>query len=109
MSSIVDVRPCRDYFPEVDADPNCTVQESLIGDNSILCENIGHTYSSLGDYEKAREYFSKGLALLGPDGPPGRQAGFYYGLGLATDRLGSARDSLPLLHKALEVNAPSFR
>jgi len=77
-------------------------QEGLIGDNSILCENIGHTYSSLGDYEKAREYFTKGLALLGADGAPGRQAGFYYGLGLATDRLGSTRDALPLLHKALE-------
>lgn len=77
-------------------------QESLIGDNSILCENIGHTYSSLGDYEKAREYFTKGLALLGTEGPPGRQAGFYYGLGLATDRLGSPQDALPLLHKALE-------
>jgi len=77
-------------------------QEALIGDNSILCENIGHTYSSLGDYEKAREYFTKGLSLLGPDGPPGRQAGFYYGLGLATDRLGDVAGSLPLLHKALE-------
>ena len=77
-------------------------QESLIGDNSILCENIGHTYSSLGDYEKAREYFTKGLALLGPDGAPGRQAGFNYGLGLAMERLGNIEGSLPLLEKALD-------
>merc|ERR1712166_631675 len=36
-------------------------QETLVGDNSILCENIGHTYSSLGEYEQARESFQKGL------------------------------------------------
>eukprot|EP00656_Telonema_subtile_P006235 TRINITY_DN12862_c0_g1_i3.p1 TRINITY_DN12862_c0_g1~~TRINITY_DN12862_c0_g1_i3.p1 ORF type:complete len:440 (-),score=94.38 TRINITY_DN12862_c0_g1_i3:133-1452(-) len=77
-------------------------QESLIGDNSILCENIGHTYSSMGDYQKARESFLKGLTLLGPDGAPGRQAGFYYGLGLATDRLGSTEEALPMVCKALE-------
>lgn len=77
-------------------------QETLVGDNSILCENIGHTYSSIGDYEKAREYFTKGLMLLGPDGAPGRQAGFFYGLGLATERLGNIEGALPLLDKALE-------
>jgi len=77
-------------------------QEKLVGDNSILCENIGHTYSSLGEYDKARESFQKGLQLLGPNGPPGREAGFLYGLGLATDRLGNTEEALPMLYKALD-------
>ena len=43
-----------------------------------------------------------GLQLLGPNGPPGREAGFLYGLGLATDRLGNTEEALPMLYKALD-------
>ena len=67
-------------------------QESIIGDNEILCENIGHTYSSLGDYESAIASFQKGLHLLGDTGMPGRKAGFYYGIALAKDRLGNTQE-----------------
>jgi hypothetical protein len=64
-------------------------QEAIMGDNEILCENIGHTYSSLGDFDAAVASFQKGLYLLGVNGDPGRKAGFYYGMALAKDRLGS--------------------
>ena len=79
-------------------------QEQLVGGlNEILCENIGHTYSSLGEVENAKAYFNKGLKLLENGGlPERRRAGFYYGLALATNRLGNPTEALKLLHKALE-------
>jgi len=77
-------------------------QETIIGDNEILCENIGHTYSSLGRYNAAISSFEKGLHLLGQHGHPGRKAGFYYGIALAKDRLGDAAEAIPLLQAALE-------
>ena len=41
-------------------------QESLLESISdILCENIGYTYSSLGEYDNAIKYFNKGIATLG--------------------------------------------
>lgn len=77
-------------------------QEHIIGDNEILCENIGHTYSSLGDYQSAIGSFQKGLHLLGNSGLPGRKAGFLYGIALAKDRLGQTEESIPLLREALD-------
>ena len=43
------------------------IQMLQVGDNSILCENIGHTYSSLGDYEKVLIYWIRDDFLLGFD------------------------------------------
>ena len=78
-------------------------QESMVGGESdILCENIGHTYSSLGEYENAIRYFNKGISISGKDITPYRKAGFLYGLSLATDRLGDTSKALPLLHQALD-------
>ena len=78
-------------------------QESIVGGESdILCENIGHTYSSLGEYENAIRYFNKGILICGDNITPYRKAGFLYGLSLATDRLGDTSKALPLLHKALD-------
>ena len=34
------------------------------GKNSALCENIAHTYNSLGDYPKAEDYFRQALQLI---------------------------------------------
>ena len=31
--------------------------EELVGASAALMENIGHTYSSMGDYPKVSEYF----------------------------------------------------
>lgn len=33
-------------------------QEGIVGASAALCENIGHTYSSMGDLKKAEEYFA---------------------------------------------------
>ena len=78
-------------------------QESLVGGESeILCENIGHTYSSIGEYDNAIKYFNKGISMSSANTTPYRKSGFLYGLALATDRLGDTSKALPLLHEALE-------
>mmetsp|Transcript_28969 Transcript_28969/g.90282 ORF Transcript_28969/g.90282 Transcript_28969/m.90282 type:complete len:203 (+) Transcript_28969:202-810(+) len=38
--------------------------EDLVGSSSALCENMGHTYSSLGDYDEASKYFKRSLLCL---------------------------------------------
>lgn len=65
-------------------------QEKIVGGSAALCENIGHTYSSLGDLETASAYFTKGLGLLQVTGG-GNKAGLYYGLGLIKERQGDSR------------------
>ncbi len=37
--------------------------ETLMGKNAALCENIAHTYNSLGDYVKAEDYFRQSLQV----------------------------------------------
>ena len=39
-------------------------QEGIVGASAALCENIGHTYSSMGDLAKAEEYFVRSIELL---------------------------------------------
>mmetsp|Transcript_57737 Transcript_57737/g.108195 ORF Transcript_57737/g.108195 Transcript_57737/m.108195 type:complete len:221 (+) Transcript_57737:55-717(+) len=38
--------------------------EDLIGLSAALCENMGHTYSSMGNYDQASEYFKRALLCL---------------------------------------------
>jgi len=77
-------------------------QESIIGKSAALCENIGHTYSSLGDLDKAAEYFECGLELL-KRGSFGNCAGLYYGLGLIKERQGKGGEAIPILGQALDM------
>lgn len=79
--------------------------EDLVGPSSSLCENIGHTYNSMGDFQKADEYFEKSLKLMGPESTLGKRThrnGVLLGLGLVKDRLGLTREALPILLQALE-------
>ena len=39
-------------------------QQEVVGASAALCENIGHTYSSMGDLKKAEEYFERAIELL---------------------------------------------
>lgn len=67
--------------------------EDLVGSSSALCENMGHTYSSLGDYEQAATYFRRSLACLDHEEKLGKKvgdkAGILLGLGLIEDRQGN--------------------
>ena len=38
--------------------------EGMVGVSPALCENIGHTYNSIGNYHKADEYFTKAKDLV---------------------------------------------
>ena len=74
-------------------------QQEIVGGSAALCENIGHTYSSLGDLDKAEEYFERAIELL-KRGSYGNRGGIYMGLGLVRDRLGKTREALPILQQA---------
>jgi len=76
-------------------------QQEIVGASAALCENIGHTYSSIGDLPKAEEYFERAIELL-KRGSFGNRGGIYMGLGLVRDRLGKTREALPILEQALE-------
>ena len=76
-------------------------QQEIVGASAALCENIGHTYSSMGDLTKAEEYFERAIELL-KRGSYGNKGGIYMGLGLVRDRLGKTREALPILRQALE-------
>ena len=76
-------------------------QQKLVGASAALCENIGHTLSSLGQLPRAEEYFEKAIALL-ERGSYGNRGGIYMGLGLVRDRLGKTREALPILRQSLE-------
>ena len=81
--------------------------EELMGKNAALCENIAHTYNSLGNYEKAEDYFRQALAFIesgctsGGSGG-GNRGGVLLGLGLVRDRLERPAEALPILEQAYE-------
>merc|ERR1740139_2134018 len=76
-------------------------QEGIVGASAALCENIGHTYSSMGDLTRAEDYFVRSIELL-KHGSFGNKGGVYMGLGLVKDRLGKTREALPILEQALD-------
>jgi tetratricopeptide (TPR) repeat protein len=82
--------------------------ESLMGKNAALCENIAHTYNSLGDYHKAEDYFRQSLQLIeagcksGGTATGANRGGVLLGLGLVRDRLDRPEEALPILEQAYE-------
>lgn len=78
--------------------------EDLIGSSAALCENMGHTYSSLGDYDEASKYFRRSLQCIDIDEKAGRKtsdkAGVLLGLGLIEDRLGNYAKALVAVREA---------
>jgi uncharacterized protein HemY len=53
--------------------------EDTMGKSAALCENIAHTYNSLGEYEKAEAYFRDSLRVWAQPRP--RHAGCFAALG----------------------------
>lgn len=85
--------------------------EGMVGPSAALCENIGHTYSSLGNLEKAEEYFELALKLSPTEKKvemEGNTGGILLGLGLIKDRKGDINGSLPVLQQALDWYKTKF-
>lgn len=78
--------------------------EDIIGKGAALCENIAHTYNSMGDYEKAEDYFRQALRFIESEhgSNRGNRGGVLLGLGLVRDRLGKHAEALPVILKAYE-------
>jgi len=81
--------------------------EALVGPSAALCENMGHTYSSLGNYPKASEYFRMGLEILNQEDQSGRtvgdRAGMLLGLGLIEDRQGHHQEALTAVQESQDL------
>jgi len=78
--------------------------EDILGKGAALCENIAHTYNSLGDYEKAEDYFRQALKFIEQEhgANRGNRGGVLLGLGLVRDRLGWHGEALPVCQKAYD-------
>jgi len=78
--------------------------EDLIGSSSALCENMGHTYSSIGQYKEAGEYFQRALDCVDAEQKLGKKvgdkAGTLLGLGIIEDRLGNFEKALEIVREA---------
>ena len=77
-------------------------QSQLVGPNAALCENMAHTYNSLGDYDNAEKNFSMAMELAGQSSKS-KKGGIFLGLGLVKERKGSPKDALPFLQQALQM------
>jgi tetratricopeptide (TPR) repeat protein len=84
--------------------------EGMVGPSAALCENIGHTYSSMGDLDRAEAYFEKARALCprGASERDGNLGGILLGLGLIKDRKGDVAGSLPVLQQSLDWYKDKF-
>lgn len=78
--------------------------EGWMGKNPALCENIGHTYNTLGNYDQAERYFLEALRLSrdAPDGARGNTGGILLGLAGVQDRRGAFEEALPTAVQAHE-------
>lgn len=78
--------------------------EGLMGKNAALCENIGHTYNSLGEYVEAERYFEDSLSFIRemPEGTDHNEGGILLGLANIKERRGELENGLPLAKQALE-------
>eukprot|EP00906_Rhabdomonas_costata_P004524 RCo006671 len=98
--------------------------EKLVGPSTSLFENIGHTYSSLGNLEKAEEYFQSALkvqeeidavraklpeAMRGAMEDKENRGGILLGLGLVKERRGDIAGALVQLERALKCYQEKFK
>jgi len=71
--------------------------EGRLGKSTALCENIGHTYNTLGAYDEAELYFQQALTLTHaqPPGADSNEGGVLLGLAGVQERRGSLEEALP--------------
>ena len=86
-----------------DALPLFLEMEGMLGPNGALCENIAHTYNSLGNYKKAQEYFGTALGFCQNDESDNSQkGGVLLGLGLVQERLGHLAQGEKIVRQSYE-------
>lgn len=74
------------------------IEDLMQGDPSAaLYENMAHTYSSMGQYENAKEYFQRSITASGDD-----CGGTLLGLGLLHERTGDVDQGIALVTRALQ-------
>lgn len=78
--------------------------EGWMGKNAALCENIGHTYNTLGFYDQAERYFGEALRLSrGQLGSvEANEGGILLGLAGVQERRGAFKEALPTAIQAYE-------
>jgi tetratricopeptide (TPR) repeat protein len=78
--------------------------EGWMGKNAALCENIGHTYNTIGAYSQAEQYFQDALTLTRhmPNRGESNEGGILLGLAGVQERRGSFAESLPTAQKAYD-------
>uniref|UniRef100_A0A7S2CJB3 Tetratricopeptide repeat protein 29 n=1 Tax=Alexandrium andersonii TaxID=327968 RepID=A0A7S2CJB3_9DINO len=70
--------------------------EGMVGRSPALCENIGHTYNTLGFYDQAEHYFRDALTLIKQFGDPkANEGGILLGLAGMQERKGEYKEALP--------------
>jgi len=71
--------------------------EGWMGKNAALCENIGHTYNTIGAYDEAEHYFQQALGLTHalPERLNSNEGGILLGLAGVQDRRGAFTEALP--------------
>jgi len=81
--------------------------EDLVGSSAALCENMGHTYSSMGNFPEASKYFQRALLCLDEEQKLGKKsgnrAGVLLGLGLIEDRQGHLPEALTFCREAQKL------
>jgi len=77
--------------------------EKLVPPSPSLFENMGHTYNSMGLFEKAEEYFKKALSANTTN-----TGGVLLGLGLLKDRQNRTAEGLPICLEAYEWYKTKF-
>mmetsp|Transcript_232 Transcript_232/g.695 ORF Transcript_232/g.695 Transcript_232/m.695 type:complete len:440 (-) Transcript_232:6-1325(-) len=81
--------------------------ENLVGSSPALCENMGHTYSSMGDFEQAALYFRRAIQCMEHEEKLGKKTGdkggVLLGLGLIEDRQGNYEKALVAMRESQRV------
>jgi len=80
--------------------------EGWMGKNAALCENIGHTYNTIGAYSEAERYFHEALQLTRNGRVGGNsesnEGGILLGLAGVQERRGAYSEALPTSNQAYE-------
>eukprot|EP00439_Symbiodinium_sp_Y106_P084317 s104_g25.t1 len=90
--------------------------ENHLGKSAALCENIAHTYNSLGEFEKAEDYLRQALKFIEQEHGLNKAIWSLGNWGLSIpdlsldmtfawssiDRLGKQKEALPVCRKAYE-------
>lgn len=78
-------------------------QREIMGPSAQLCENMGHTYNRLGEYDRAEASFKEALGLIDDPntGAGANKGGILLGFGSMLQKMGKAKQALAIHSQAL--------